>query len=69
LRHRRQIADLEAWQKLSSSSIAALQLAQAAAQTTFQPNTGRRTGTDYEELTMTRPTPQLCLDALILNSG
>jgi len=37
---------------------------QVAAQTTFQPNTDRRTGTDYEESTMTRPTPQLCLDCL-----
>jgi hypothetical protein len=41
---------------------------QAAAQTTFQPNTDRRTATDYEELTMTRPIPRLCLDAC-LNSA
>ena len=40
----------------------------ATAQTTFQPNTDRRTGTDYEEFTMTRPAPQLCLDAC-LNSA
>lgn len=41
---------------------------QATAQTTFQPNTDRRTAMDYEEFTMTRPTPQLCLDAC-LNSA
>jgi hypothetical protein len=48
--------------------LATLLSSQAAAQTTFQPNTDRRTGTDYEELTMQRPTPQLCLDAC-LNSA
>jgi PAN domain len=41
---------------------------QATAQTTFQANTDRRTGMDYEEFTMTRPAPQLCLDAC-LNSA
>jgi hypothetical protein len=51
----------------------ALQLAlflssQATAQTTFQPNTDRRAQTDYEEFTMGRPNPQLCLDAC-LNSA
>lgn len=40
----------------------------AAAQTTFQPNTDRRTGFDYEDSTMGRPNPQLCLDAC-LNSA
>jgi PAN domain len=40
----------------------------AVAQTTFQPNTDRRTETDYEEFSMGRPTPQLCLDAC-LNSA
>jgi hypothetical protein len=41
---------------------------QATAQTTFQPDTDRRTPTDYEEFVMGRPTPQLCLDAC-LNSA
>ena len=41
---------------------------QATAQTTFQPNTDRRTQADYEEFTMARPNPQLCLDAC-LNSA
>jgi hypothetical protein len=40
----------------------------AMAQTTFQPNTDRRAQSDYEEFPMTRPNPQLCLDAC-LNSA
>jgi len=40
----------------------------AMAQTTYQPNTDRRSETDYEEFVMGRPNPQLCLDAC-LNSA
>jgi len=49
-------------------ALAVLLSSPAAAQTTFQPDTDRRTPTDYEEFSMTRPTPQLCLDAC-LNSA
>ena len=49
-------------------SLALLLSSPAAAQTTFQPNTDRRAQSDYEEFPMTRPNPQLCLDAC-LNSA
>ena len=49
-------------------ALALLLSASAAGQTTFQPNTDRRASFDYEEFPMTRPNPQLCLDAC-LNSA
>ena len=48
--------------------LALLLSSEAVAQTTFQPNTDRRTETDYEEFAMGRPNPQLCLDTC-LNSA
>jgi hypothetical protein len=49
-------------------SIALALPSQAVAQSTFQPNTDRRAWNDYEQSTMGRPAPQLCLDQC-LNSA
>ena len=56
------------WTYLLGLGLALLLSSQATAQTTFQPNTDRRSPTDYEEFPMTRPNPQLCLDACLNNA-
>jgi hypothetical protein len=56
------------WTYLLRLALAVLLSSPAVAQTTFQPNTDRRTQSDYQEFTMGRPNPQLCLDAC-LNSA
>jgi hypothetical protein len=56
------------WALLLGLSIAVFLSLPAMAQTTYQPNTDRRSEADYEEFTMGRPNPQLCLDAC-LNSA
>jgi hypothetical protein len=59
---------LLSWTLLLGLPIAVFLSSQALAQTTFQPNTDRRSETDYEMFPMERPTAQLCLDAC-LNSA
>ena len=53
------------WTILLVLSITVFLFSPAGAQTTYQPNTDRRSETDYEESVMARPNPQLCLDACL----
>ena len=57
-----------AWTLLLALPVVMFLSLPAMAQTTYQPNTDRRSETDYEEFVMGRPNPQLCLDAC-LNSA
>src|SRR6516162_6127931 len=59
---------LVAWTLLLALPVVMFLSLPAMAQTTYQPNTDRRSETDYEEFVMGRPNPQLCLDAC-LNSA
>jgi hypothetical protein len=52
------------WTTLPALASAVFLSWQAVAQTRYEPNTDRRSKTDYEYV-MPRPNPQLCLDACL----